>query len=280
MWKRNSNRSFSSRKRHEPLILDEIIRNKKKEVALSKRTRSLRVLQEETRRLPRRTNNFIASLKNRRGMAVIAEIKRRSPSKGLLRKDFNPVSIARAYAASGAAALSVLTDEKYFGGSAEILGRVKKAVSLPVLRKDFIIDEYQVHESRLMKADAILLIARVLDKAALKRFYILAKKLELEVLFEVHDEADLKKVIPLRPRLIGFNNRDLSNFKVDLGVTRRLAAKVSKGCILVSESGIAKSDDLRELKRYGVRAVLVGELLMKDKKPGEALKRLLGKSRG
>ena len=262
------------------MILDEILRNKKKEVARSKKARPLKMLQKETQRLEHRKNNFLAALKNKSGMAVIAEIKHRSPSKGILRKNFDPVAIARAYEISGASALSVLTDEKYFGGSAEVLRRVKKASSLPVLRKDFIVDEYQVHESRLMNADAILLIARVLSRTALKRFYVLATKLGLEVLFEVHSGAELKKVLPLGPRLIGVNNRDLSDFRVDLGVTRRLAAKVPKRCLLVSESGIAKPEDLATLKKYGVRAVLVGETLMKDKKPGEALKRLLGKPRG
>ena len=262
------------------MILDDIIRNKKKEIISSKKKASLLSLQKEARGLPHRKNHFLVSLKKKSGMAVIAEIKRRSPSKGILRKNFDPAAIARDYQASGAGALSVLTDEKYFGGSADILRKVKKACSLPVLRKDFIVDEYQVYESRLMKADAILLIARVLDRAALKKLYLLAGKLGLEVLFEVHDAADLKKVLPLKPRLLGINNRDLSNFHVDLGVTRRLAPQAPKDCLLVSESGIAKPEDLATLKKYGVRAVLVGEAFVKDKKPGEALKRLLGKSRG
>ena len=213
-------------------------------------------------------------------MAVIAEIKRRSPSKGLLSRDFDAVKIARDYKKGGASALSVLTDKKYFGGSADILKKVKKSCSLPVLRKDFILDEYQVYESRLMGAEAILLIARSLSAATLKKLYVLAGKLGLEVVFEVHDAADLKKVLPLRPRLVGINNRDLGDFHVDLDVTRRLAAKVPAGCLLVSESGIAKPEDLADLKKYGVRAVLVGETLMKDKRPAEALKRLLGKARG
>ena len=259
------------------MILDEIIRHKKKEIASSKKARSLALLESKTRRLGRRANRFLSSLKKGRGMAVIAEIKRRSPSKGVLRRDFDPAAIARDYQRSGARALSVLTDRKYFGGSEKVLRRVKKASSLPVLRKDFIVDEYQVHESRLMGADAILLIARVLDRTLLRRLHALAGKLGLEVLFEVHDRADLKKVLPLKPRLVGVNNRDLSNFRVDLGVTRRLAGRIPARCLLVSESGISKPEDVTTLKKCGVRAVLVGETFMKDKRPGEALKRLLGK---
>ncbi len=208
-------------------------------------------------------------------MAVIAEIKRRSPSKGTLCKNFNPVKIALDYERAGASALSVLTDQKYFGGSLEILKKVKKNCALPILRKDFIIDEYQIYETRLIEADAILLIARVLDAKTLKRFHSLAKELGLEVLFEVHDAADLKKVWPLKPQLVGINNRDLSNFRVDLSITQRLASKVPKHCLLVSESGISSAKDLIQLKKYGVKVVLVGETLMKNKKPGEALKQLL-----
>ena len=157
------------------MILDDILRHKRIEIRRSKKTRPLSVLQKEAARLPKRKNNFLLSLKRSRGMAVIAEIKRRSPSQGILSKNFNAAKIAREYQASGASALSVLTDKRFFGGSAEILKSVKKACSLPILRKDFIIDDTQVYESRLMGAEAILLIARTLSAVLLKRLYELSK---------------------------------------------------------------------------------------------------------
>ena len=262
------------------MILEQILRDKKKEVARLKSRKPLAALKLESARMPKRKNRFLSALKKKRGIAVIAEIKRRSPSKGLLRRDFNAVKIARQYQKAGAAALSVLTDKKYFGGSADILKKVRRAVPLPILRKDFTVDEYQLYESRLLGADAVLFIARVLSRAQMRRFGALARKLGLEVLFEVHDGADLKKVAPLKPRLVGINNRDLDSFRVDLNVTKRLAKKVPGRCLIVSESGISGAHELAELKRSGVKAVLVGETLMKDKDPGRALKRLLGKTHG
>jgi indole-3-glycerol phosphate synthase len=257
------------------MILSEIIRHKKIEIQQLKKDRSLTLLKKEVASLPRRKNDFLPSLKRVRGMAVIAEIKRRSPSKGLLCQNFDPVKIARDYENSGASALSVLTDQKYFGGSVEILKKVKKMSSLPILRKDFIIDEYQIYESRLMNADALLLIVRVFPLERLNLFYSLAKRLGLEVLFEVHDLADLKKALSAKARVIGINNRDLATFHVDIQVSKRLAVKVPKRCVLISESGITSTEDLRQLQKCGFRAVLVGEFLMKDPHPGRVLKRLL-----
>jgi indole-3-glycerol phosphate synthase len=257
------------------VILDEIIRHKRVEIRRSKNKKSLKILKQEVARLPQRTNRFLVSLKNACGIAVIAEIKRRSPSQGMFCKNFDAVKIAKQYERSGATALSVLTDQKYFGGSAKIFKEVKKTSSLPVLRKDFTVDEYQIYESRLLNADAILLIARALSVKSLAKFYSVAKKLGLETLFEVHDDKDLQKVLGLKPLMIGINNRDLASFRVDLNVTRLLAVKVPRHCLLVSESGITSAEDLAWLKKYRVRAVLVGETLMKSKKPGSALKRLL-----
>ncbi len=262
------------------MILDQILRHKEKEVRLLRKKKPLPLLKKEVARLPVRKNRFLASLKKAREIAVIAEIKRCSPSRGLLCKNFNPVKIALDYQRSGARALSILTDRKYFGGSVEILKKVKKASSLPILRKDFTIDEYQIYESKLMGADAVLLIVRVLSPQKLRHFYFLAKKLGLETLFEIHNASDLRKALPLRPRLIGINNRDLASFRVNLEVTRRLAPHVPKRCVLVSESGISDVRDIAKLKKSGVRAVLVGEALMKYKRPGQALKRLLGITHG
>ena len=262
------------------MILERILRDKKAEVRRAKGRRSLEALKKIVARLPKRKHRLLAALRKKKGTAVITEIKRRSPSKGLLSRDFDPVRIAREYERSGAAALSVLTDKKYFGGSPEIFKKVRRATTLPLLRKDFIVDEYQVYESRLLGADAILLIARALSAAAMKHFFTLADSLGLDTLFEVHDMAELKKVTPLKPRLLGINNRDLRTFQVDLGVTERLASRAPRNAVLVSESGISGPEDVKTLKKYGVRVFLVGETLMRDKHPGAALKRLVGKSRG
>ena len=261
------------------MILEDIIRHKRKELKALKTSRPLEGLKKELSRSKISRGPFLKALRKKNGMAVIAEIKRRSPSKGALCWNFEPVRIARSCQKGGAAALSVLTDRKFFGGSPEILTRVKKSVRIPVLRKDFIVDEYQLFESKKMGADAVLFIVRCLSLDELKNFYALAQKIGLEVLFEVHDEVDLKKISPLKPRLVGVNNRDLSSFKVDLNTTRRLARRVPGGALLVSESGIFEAKQLSQLKKWGVKAALVGESLMKEKDPGLALERLLGKTR-
>ena len=261
------------------MILDDIIRDKKHEIRRLKKLTSLADLKRECEDFSGRKNNFFKALKSSRGIAVIAEIKKRSPSKGLLSKNFDAVKFARSFARQGAGALSVLTDHKYFGGSSEILLKVRRSSSLPILRKDFTVDEYQLFESKLLDVQAVLLIVRILPRETLRKFYSVAQKLGLEVLFEVHDEADLKKVLPLKPRIVGINNRDLATFRVDLNITKRLAGSIPKECLVVSESGIARNSDLERLRKHGVHAVLVGEMLMKTRDPGSALKRLLGKRR-
>ncbi len=257
------------------MILDRIVEYKRKEVALLKRKKPLKALQAELGR-KRGSHSFFKALSKARNVAVIAEIKRRSPSKGILRKNFRPVELAREFKTSGASALSVLTDSKFFGGSLDILKKVRAATSLPILRKDFVIDEYQIYEAALAKSDAVLLIAAILNPAELKRFSVLASKLGLDVLFEVHDKVDVKKVLPLKPKIAGINNRDLRTFIVDLAATSNLAKFFSKKTILVSESGIFTRQDIDRVRRSGARAVLVGESLMKQPRPGEALERLLG----
>ena len=228
--------------------------------------------------MPHKRAAFGKALRRSRTIAVIAEIKRRSPSKGLLARDFDAPRIARQYQKAGASALSVLTDRKYFGGAPALIAKVKKASRLPVLRKDFIVDEYQVYESRLLGADAILLIACALDRGKMRLFYKTATRLGMDTLFEVHDRADLKKVLPLKPRLVGVNNRDLSTFRTSLDVSRRLSRWIPKRAVFVSESGISSYEDLRAVRSFGARAALVGESLMREKDPGRALKRLLGGS--
>lgn len=210
------------------------------------------------------------------GRRVIAELKRRSPSKGEIRRDFDPVAIARAYEAGGAAALSVLTDERFFGGSLAVLEAVRRATALPLLRKDFVIDPYQLDEARASGADAVLLIVAALAPAALERLRAHALGLGLDVLVEVHDEAELDLAKGVGADLIGINNRDLKSFVTDLGVTERLARRVPQGAVVVAESGISGPADLARLERAGASAFLVGESLMREADPGLALRRLLG----
>ena len=264
-------------------ILDQIIETKRQEVA----ERSARVPVErlkETIATLGRPRNFFAAVTatpKDKPLNLIAEVKKASPSAGVIRADFDPVAIAKAYAANGAAALSVLTDEKYFQGKLEYVQLVRDAVKLPVLRKDFIVDPYQVYETRACGADAMLLIAECLEMSQLMDLQILATELNLTVLIEVHD---LENLIRVRDRLIGFphksysllgiNNRDLRTFKTDLGTTLRLAELVEDRDVLVSESGIATPDDIRKLSEAGVRAVLVGETLMKSPDIGGAVNAL------
>jgi indole-3-glycerol phosphate synthase len=209
---------------------------------------------------------------------VIAEIKRRSPSRGEIRPDFEPVGCARAYAEAGAAAISVLTDEHYFGGRLDYLEKVRRVVALPLLRKDFVVDAYQIDEARLWGADAVLLIvaafagdSRVDELAGLRRH---AAERGLDALVEVHDAAELELALAAGADLVGINNRDLRSFEVDLGVTERLAQRVPEGVVLVAESGIFTPHDVARLETAGADAFLVGEALMREADIAAALRRL------
>jgi indole-3-glycerol phosphate synthase len=206
---------------------------------------------------------------------VIAEVKKASPSKGLIRPDFDPVAIARSYAAHGAAALSVLTDGKYFQGQLADLVAIHHAVALPLLRKDFTIAPYQVYESRTAHADAILLIVAALDDAQLGELLGLSHDIGLATLLEVHTVDDLERVLPLQPRLLGVNNRDLRTFTTDLDTTLRLLPLIPPDVTVVSESGIDTAGDINRLAEKGVHAFLVGESLMRAPDPGVKLRELL-----
>lgn len=208
--------------------------------------------------------------------ALIAELKKASPSKGLIRSDFNPESIAQAYARGGASALSVLTDERFFAGRAEYLTRVRHTCSLPVLRKDFIIDEYQVYEARAIGADALLLIVAALDHDRLESLLGLTHELGMDALVEVHTAPELERAVAAGADLIGINNRSLSTFRTNLETTRSLAPSVPGDRFLVSESGIRSPDDIAMLAGCGVKAVLVGEALMRQPDVEEATRLLLG----
>jgi len=208
--------------------------------------------------------------------AVIAEAKRASPSKGLLREDYDPAAIARSYEAGGAACLSVLTDRDYFQGAPEHLAAARGACALPVLRKDFTLDPYQVAESRALGADCILLIAAALDPGQMRELEAAALELRMSVLVEVHDERELEAALDLRTTLVGVNNRDLRTFETRLERTIELLPRVPRGHVLVSESGIAMKQDVERLWRGGVRAFLVGEAFMRAPDPGESLAELFG----
>ena len=249
-------------------ILDNIVADKREEVRQRQSQVSLEQLRDQAMNKPRCRNFYKAVTKRHpRGVNVIAEVKRASPSAGLICKDFDPVAIAQTYERCGADAISVLTDEKYFQGKLEYVEQVKQAVSVPVLRKDFIIDMWQVYESRVAGADAILLIAEALRPGDLIDLMIAAGELGLTVLLEVHEADTLLAVRSLIgfPRkgysILGINNRDLATMKVDLGTTIRLAGLLDVGSDLVSESGIRTRDDVRKLKAAGVRAVLIGQTL-------------------
>lgn len=206
---------------------------------------------------------FADSLSAARDIAVIAEIKRASPSKGIFRENFNPQDLAVLYEQAGAHAVSVITDSRFFMGEPGYISIVKNTINLPVLRKDFIIDEYQIYESRYLGADAVLLIAAVLDDKQLKGFYAAARELGMDCLVEVHSEGELYRVLETGAELVGINNRDLHTFKTDLSTTLELAGKVPPDRFLISESGISTRDDVEILKRAGVRGILIGEALVR-----------------
>jgi indole-3-glycerol phosphate synthase len=258
-------------------ILDKIVETKRQEVAQRKERTPLEKLQETIATLGRPRNFFLAVTKDPakgtppKPLNLIAEIKKASPSAGVIRADFDPVKIAQQYAAAGADALSVLTDEQYFQGHLDYIHAVRDVVKLPVLRKDFLIDPYQVYESRAAGADAILLIAECLETSQLIDLQILATELNLTCLIEVHDLDNLMRVrdhvigFPHRSySLLGINNRDLRTFKTDLGTTLRVTELVEDRSVLVSESGINTAADVKKLAAAGARAVLVGESLMRS----------------
>jgi indole-3-glycerol phosphate synthase len=252
-------------------ILDTIVAQKQLEVAkLPERIIAAGDLRDAMLEHGERRDFFAALQKPRVGdIALIAEVKKASPSKGVICADFNPVRIAKEYEAAGASCLSVLTDEKFFQGSLDYLRQIREAVNLPLLRKDFIIDERQILEAIEWGADAILLIVAILDDARLKKFHDMAGEAGLAVLVEVHDEAELARAVAIGAKLIGVNNRDLKTFTVDLALTEQLAAKLFQtpkaktSHLLVAESGIFTRADVTRLKACGAGAILVGESLMR-----------------
>jgi indole-3-glycerol phosphate synthase len=254
-------------------ILNQIVAVKRQEVdaALQRKPLAEMRADAESRVL---TRDFVGAMRARIAAgraAVIAEIKKASPSKGVLRADFEPADIAQTYAEHGAACLSVLTDQQFFQGRIDYLKQARASCPLPVLRKDFIIDAYQVYESRAIGADAVLLIAACLDDAQLRDFEAIARSLDMAVLVEVHDAAELARALELKTPLIGVNNRNLKTFEVSLDTTLTLRHAMPAGRLLVSESGIQSRDDVLRLAAAGVNAFLVGESFMRADDPGLAL---------
>jgi len=257
-------------------ILERILAVKRAEVDEARRTRPLAAVQAAARsaRPPR---DFLGALRAKTGQgkpAVIAEIKQASPSRGVLRVDFDPAAIARSYAAHGAACLSVLTDAQFFRGAPEHLVAARAASGLAVLRKDFVIDEYQVHESRVMGADCILLIVAALDLPRMQALEDVATALGMAVLVEIHDAAELQSALRLRTPLIGINNRDLRTFETRLDTTLDLLVEMPPDRLVVTESGILGPKDITRMRAAGVQAFLVGEAFMRAADPGEALELL------
>ncbi len=266
-----------------PDILQQIVETKKQEVSAAKAEVPEDDLKRRVADAEPPRNFFAALTKEPDGLVnIIAEIKKASPSAGVMKADFDPVAIARIYHAAGADALSVLTDEQYFGGKLEYIAAVKKEVPLPVLRKDFVIDPYQVWEARANGADAVLLIAEILTDSLMIDLQILAAELRLTTLIEVHEMDSLLRVrstigFPLRSySLLGINNRDLRNFKTDLSTTLRLAEFVEDKQILVAESGIKDKSDVQRMASAGVRSLLIGETLMRSGDVGGTMANLKG----
>jgi indole-3-glycerol phosphate synthase len=258
-----------------PTILDQIVATKRTEIERAKSAVPLAELKARLADAPP-VRDFFAPLAAGKPIKLIAEVKKASPSKGIIRADFDPVAIARTYEAHGASCLSVLTDEQYFQGSLEYLKQVRRAVTIPVLRKDFILDSYQLLEARVAGADAVLLIAECLDDCNLRKLHNEALELGMTPLVEFYEPANLDRVLTAGASLVGINNRDLRTFQVDLEHTVRLREKVPLDCVVVAESGILTRSDVVRLESAGVEAMLVGESLMREADMGAAVDRLLG----
>lgn len=257
-----------------PDILLKILVHKQAEIIARKKRVDVSQLQKKAK-LASTPRGFIQSLRDKNALglsAVIAEIKKASPSQGVIRENFNPVEIAKSYADAGAACLSVLTDIDFFQGHDDYLLAARKACSLPVIRKDFIIDAYQVYEARAMSADCVLLIVAALDDKTLKHLYQLARDLGLDVLVEVHDQRELDRAMHLDLTLIGINNRNLRTFKTDLSTTFDLLETIPDSCTVVTESGIHRPEDVKIMRGHNVNIFLVGEAFMRSEQPGEALR--------
>ena len=256
------------------MMLSRIIEEKRREVDIMQKKIPLNDLKEEAGALYIKSA-FKKNISRKGHINLIAEIKKSSPSQGIIRANFDPLKIAFAYQAAGASAISVLTDERFFEGKLEYLRAIKERVSVPIFRKDFIIDEYQVYESAVAGADAILLIAHILTQEELKRYCGIARELGMDVLVEVHNEEEVEKALKSHAAIIGINNRDLKDFNVDISVTQRLIRLIPETKVIVAESGITSYEQVMFLKSLGVNAVLIGEVFMRSENIGEKVRELM-----
>lgn len=257
------------------MFLDEILAKKREEVEQEKKGLSQEELLNRLK-IPRPRRDFKARISEPSQINLIAEVKYASPSRGIIREDFDPVEIAKSYEANGARALSVLTDEKFFKGNLSYLSQIREVTTLPILRKDFIIDEYQIYQSALAGSDAILLISAILSKEEIARFYSITSGLNLDCLVEVHTEEEVARVLGMGPQIIGINNRDLATFEVNLETTERLIGMIPKDKIIVAESGISSHEDVARLRDLGVNAVLIGEVFMESEDIASKVKEVMG----
>ncbi len=257
-------------------ILDQIVMHKKEEIKRDKKQYPLQFFRDLLAGETSPTRNFWACIESSAHIAVIAELKFASPSRGIINKKENLEKIIRTYDTGGAKAISVLTERKFFLGESTDIRKVKKISKLPVLRKDFIIDEYQIYQSRGLGADAILLIASLLNISQLCHFQKLAHSLAIDCVFEVHNERELEQILEAEPKIIGVNNRNLEDFSVDLSTIGRLNPLIPQDCLLVCESGIRTRQDVKKLSHFGIDAVLVGETLMTALDRKKSLKELSG----
>ena len=255
------------------MILDEIHAYKLKEVAENKELVSIESLKERCKDVPDAIKSGTV-LKRENRIKFIAEVKKASPSAGIIREDFNYIDIAKEYEAGGASVISVLTDKEFFKGDLKYLSEIKETVSLPALRKDFIIDPYQIYEARAACADLVLLIARILNKEEINAFLALSHELGMECLVEVHDNDELETVLETEAAIIGINNRNLDTFETNLETTLQLRHRIPEGKIIVSESGIKTRADVLVLEEAGVDAILIGETLMRSKDISQKIKEL------
>jgi len=260
--------------------LSEMIAATRQRVATAKHTADLRGLERRAEGHTPRGFRRTLEQKARAGVAVIAELKKASPSRGMIRGTLHVARIASELERAGAAALSVLTEEEFFRGGLPDLAEASAATHLPCLRKDFMVDEFQLLEARANGADAVLLILSALDDSEFLRFYKRSRELGLDALCEVHDDAELERALNLGVEIIGVNNRDLRTLAVDLGTSERLASKIPPGVLRIAESGIQSGDDIRRLRAFGYEAFLVGESLMRADDPGAELARMLAEARG
>ena len=258
-------------------VLEQIVEYKRGEIEEARRLTSDEQLESRLANAPP-VRGFVAALRNSSGIGLIAEVKKASPSAGLIREDFDPVAITKTYAAHGAACISCLTDEHFFQGHLDFLRAIRKEVAIPLLRKDFILDRYQILEARAAGADCVLLIAECLDDKKLTDLFSYVEELGMDALVEIYEPENLERVLELKPTLIGINNRNLKTFVTELDHSIRLSKQIPDSCLLVSESGIRTRDDVLRLQDAGVAAILVGETLMRSHDIGTKVDELLGRS--